>query len=150
MEIFPRLCDHLYWAVVAPFLTTPLMCYGCICVHVRPVKSKQTTKIKVYFWWKLLQVTSVLFCAGVVSTWRIRGRRIFTRCPHASISKCTPGARSTQWDVRAQTHARIPWGRASMTKGAKRESDAGLSAVSHLGVSLWFRPWAQISSEYNR
>lgn len=29
---------------------------------------------------------------------------------------------------------------------AERESDTALSAVFHLGVSLWLRPWAQISS----
>ncbi len=33
---------------------------------------------------------------------------------------------------------------------AERESDSSLSAVSHLGVSLWFRPGAQISSGHNR
>lgn len=30
---------------------------------------------------------------------------------------------------------------------AVRESDTALSAVSHLGVSLRLRPWAQISSD---
>lgn len=38
----------------------------------------------------------------------------------------------------------------AQAKRLKRESDSGLSAVSHLGVSLGFRPGAQISSGHNR
>lgn len=44
-------------------------------------------------------------------------------------------------------YARAPRGSARGSAGAERESDTALSAVSHLGVSLWLRPWAQISCD---
>lgn len=83
-----------------------------------------------------------LWLCGLCQTFRLEAC-IFPHACTQTFSNCSVDAQPTLPPLGMKRES-------VQGQEAERESDSALSAVSHLGVSLWFRPGAQISSGHNR